>query len=134
MMASRKKQQLKRITRYSTCAELGLLPPVVCRPCLDKGSTVLNARIVSKVAEVHKLCCEQPRFTKMGASTLERHRSKHATPWKQLVYIGYPGTLSHKTKKEEVALKQGVKVALKKEHCYQASKTKCGCPCCWCGR
>ena len=50
----------------------------------------------------------------MGASTLERHRSKHATSWKQLVYIGYTGTLSHKPKKEKVALKQGAKVALKK--------------------
>ena len=35
-------------------------------------------------------------------------------PWKQLVSIGYPGTLSHKAKKEELALKQGAKVALKK--------------------
>ena len=77
---------------------------------------MLNARRVSKVAEVHKLCCEQPWSTKMGASTLERHRSTHATSWKQLVSIGYPGTLSHKPKKEEVALKQGAKVALKKEY------------------
>ena len=50
----------------------------------------------------------------MGASTLERHRSKHARSCKQLASIGYPGTLSHKAKKEEVALKQGAKVALKK--------------------
>ena len=77
---------------------------------------MLNARRVIKVAEVHKLCCEQPWSTKMGASTIERHRSTYATSWKQLVSIGYPGTSSHKPKKEELALKEGAKIALKKEH------------------
>ena len=113
MMASHKKQRLRRITQYSTCAELGILPPVVCRPCLNKVSTVLNARRVSNVSEVHKLCCEQPWYKKMGASTLERHRNTHMPSWKQLVSIGYPGTLSRKPKKKEVALKQGAKVSLK---------------------